>query len=76
MKVLVRDKARKLYLAEGDKWVAEMENGRDFQTGTAAAAQARALRSANIDLFHVFPNPQYNFGLPFEAYDTPPEGTT
>jgi hypothetical protein len=76
MKVLIRDKTRKLYLAPGDKWVSEVENGRDFQTGIAAVAHARALRSADVDLFHVFPNAQYNFGIPFEAYDASPDGAT
>jgi len=67
MKVLIRDKSLNLYLASGNQWVADAEQGWDFQVGIAAIDYARAQGFTDVDLWCVFRNPTHNFCIPFEA---------
>ena len=71
MKILIRDANQNRYLDQRDKWVADVDKARDFQQGKTAISHAKRLGLNGIDLFYVFPNPQYNFGTPIEAHEPP-----
>jgi hypothetical protein len=71
MKILIRDAIQNRYLDQRNEWVAEVDKARDFQQGKAAISHAKRLGLNGIDLFYVFPNPQYNFGTPLEAHEAP-----
>ena len=73
MKILIRDKSLKLYLASGNQWVANADDGWDFQVGVAAIDFARTLRLTDIELVYVFRDSRQNFTLPFEALGPPRE---
>lgn len=67
MKVLIRDKTLNLYLASGNRWVTDADEGWDFQVGIAAIDYARLRGLTDVDLWYVFPNLNHNFSIPFEA---------
>jgi hypothetical protein len=73
MKILIRDKARGLYLAERDRWVADLNQARDFKSGITALAHLAATGITGVDLFHVFPDRIYNFAVPVRAFNGPPD---
>jgi hypothetical protein len=71
MRVLIRDKSRKLYLAERGRWVEDAASGHDFGGGAAAMAHLRSQRLTGVDLWCAFPNSKYDFSLPTAAYSSP-----
>ena len=71
MRVLIRDKSRKLYLAERGRWVEDAASGHDFGGGAAAMAHLRSQQLTGVDLWCAFPNSKYDFSLPTAAYSSP-----
>jgi hypothetical protein len=71
MRVLIRDKSRKLYLAERGRWVEDAASGHDFHGSAAAIAHLCSQRLTGVDLWYAFPNSQYDFSLPIGDYNSP-----
>jgi hypothetical protein len=71
MRVLIRDKSRKLYLAERGRWVEDAASGHDFHSCDTAIAHLRSQRLTGVDLWCAFPNSKYDFSLPTAAYSSP-----
>ena len=69
MKILIRDKAHGLYLAERDRWVADLDQARDFKTGVNALDHLLGNKITGVDLLHVFPDQKHNFAVPLKAFD-------
>jgi len=68
MKVLISDKTKKLYLAEQDRWVRAIDHGRDFLTCSSAITHLTSQRMAEVELYCAFPNQEFDFILPLEAW--------
>ena len=75
MKIVIRDHSRGLYLARKNRWVTDLKKAKDFQSGVAAIAEIRRNKLSGVDLLHVFPDQKYNFAVPLDAFDKPPDRT-
>jgi hypothetical protein len=71
MRVLIRDKSSKLYLAGRGRWVEDAASGHDFHGSAAAIAHLCSRRLTGVDLWYAFPNSQFDFCLPVGADSLP-----
>ncbi len=62
-RILVRDDVKRLYLSEGERWVAEVASAREFQTLDDAALKALGDRARTTSVVLVFENPRCELAL-------------
>jgi len=62
MKVVLRNIETGLYMDTG-KWIADIENARDFKHGIDALFFAEEEHLSNVEIIHVFPDSRYNFNI-------------
>ena len=62
-RILVRDDVKRLYLSEGERWVAEVAAAREFQTLDEAALKALGDRARTTSVVLAYENPGCELAL-------------
>jgi hypothetical protein len=67
MKVLIRDRSTRLFLADHGTWVTNTGSAHDFESCVEAVNHLGRQHLKGVDLWFAFPISRYDFRLPLTA---------